>query len=145
MRESLPTTKPGTLAAKMAKAGKGDAETARMLEGSVNTSGIRSVVLTKSSPDLDSPRVAGYQAQGYEVVDEGWRFVFRLPQAEFERREQERRAISEGRQRLRKDPRAIRDDLATLDPIQADDFLKFAHQIETPGGAAELDGQRHSS
>lgn len=141
MRETTPILKPGAFGARAAKAGLGDAEMARRLEGTVDTSGMRSVTLTKSSPELDIPRVASYQANGYEVVDEGWRFVFRLPQVEFDRRERERIAISEKRQRLRKDPAALRDDFDTLEPVSADDFLTMATRMETPGGAAELDGR----
>jgi hypothetical protein len=49
----------------------------------------RVIYMTKTSPELDNPRLATYQQLGYAITEEPWRYKLTGSQAEFERRQKE--------------------------------------------------------
>ena len=48
---------------------------------------IRTIYMTKTSPELDYARLATYQQMGYDVAEEPWRYKITGSQAEFEKRQ----------------------------------------------------------
>ena len=67
-------------------------ELKRLREGTVDETGMRNIEYIRGDAPSDHSAIANYRRLGYEMVDEGWRVVFKISQEEFLKRQADAQA-----------------------------------------------------
>lgn len=66
------------------------AEHVRVTEDTIDEHGMRNIEMIKGDKATENSAIATYRRLGYKVIDEDWRFIFQISQADYEKNEAKR-------------------------------------------------------